>query len=207
MKKYKVEISGSGFLSSWLPLTKKQYNYWKSRIPQALKYSESVSSSGKTPSIEKNLLFLLSEDDIHHDFLDHPENLLNQFGADPNDSKISIFCVDEEDKILRVVCEDLEFYNFVENFGGWETDSSLIEKEYHDSDINYFAELLKIYKGCFFVGYFYDEEFDYEKLKIKISSNFLENDCIESILYNSEYVDNFGDFIDLKSEKINFIKF
>lgn len=205
MNKYKIVISGSGFESSWLSLTKKQYNYWKFKAPQALKYAQSSPSTFNHDNVDKSLLFLLSEDDIHYDFFDSPKNKLNQFGASPEDSSVSIFSVDEDDNIINIIYEDIPFNDFVEGFSDDNSDSNLIEKEFAESDCNYFCEILKTYKGTFFVGYFYDDEFDADKLKIKILSNFNEIDCVDSIFYGSDDIDNFGDFIDLKSEKINFI--
>jgi len=202
MKKFKIVISGDVIESSWLSLTKKQYNYWKFKAPQALKYCKSFDSGEPTPNIDKPLLFLLSEEILSYSYLDVPTNELNQYGGIPENSVISIHEVDDEDNVKETLFYEIDFNEFLESFS-----SDIFSKKYSETSSKYLLELNKTYKGTFFVGYVYDEYFDGEKLNINILSNFNEFDSIDFITYDGEYINNDGDYIDLKSENIYFHHF
>jgi hypothetical protein len=198
-KKYKIEIYGQVVESCWLSLTKEQFNYWKDKREETIDYCNGFEISNLDDSVN----FLLNGDGQQDYYLDSSNVSLVQYGTVKDDCSISIYEVDEEDNFLNTVQEEILLSDFIQK----SENNNLIFKEQFNSIHNYFLEYIKTYKGKFFVGYFYAENFSISELQIKSLSNLNDLETIDEIYYSNEKIENLGDFIDLISEDVNYLEY
>ena len=192
---YRVVLQGYGGESSYMGLTKEQYEYWNALTEDegdtyVVNYCTDEEYEGV--DISEDVDFLkVTDEDYRQQWYESPTEVVHQWGGDFGNMHITIDEVDSAEYDAGHVRDVVNS----EDLAVWCADNEIDHKMdcIPEEEPDYVFQFWSAEKGSFFDGIIETHgPFDPKKLKIYTSEYWNGDDVVETIEYNGIDIDNQG---------------